>query len=135
MDEFAAVTLVSKLQDSEIASLRSRLSEIAFLDQRFDTGQQVVDFDAAMMEILSRLYSEQERQKGFVQVLFNAADLNGDGYLQMTEGKLLVRHLSMFPIDQFKPLFSASSDLTAVDGSTNTAVISFDRFAMLSLRN
>jgi hypothetical protein len=70
-------------------------------------------------------------------VLFNAADLNGDGSLQYEECALLFRHISelKYSKDKYKLLFKQNSDLIVIDGDESQRAISFDSFAKLALSN
>lgn len=90
-----------------------------------------------MIDVIEKDRIEKSRQRNFVKILFNAADLNGDGYLQYDECKLLFDHLSKedFTEERFKVLFNSSSDLYAIDNelASTERAISFDKFVSLVL--
>ena len=92
-----------------------------------------------MIDVIEKDRTEKSRQRNFVKILFNAADLNGDGYLQYNEAKLLFDHLSEEGMteERFKVLFNATSDLYAIDNEHHNTerAISFDKFVSMVLSN
>ena len=70
-----------------------------------------------MTHVIDLHLKQQKKQKSFVKMIFNAADLNFDGSLQYLEAEILVRHISERAFDRewFKQIFKTNSDLVSTE--------------------
>ena len=93
-----------------------------------------MDTDKAVLAIIDSQFRIWGTKKAFIRILFNAADVNNDGYLDTMECNLLLRHLTVTNSRDTREIFANNGDLTTIDDKNKEEkVFSFERFAELAI--
>jgi len=130
--ELAAITLFEKKIDPQnMKLLLARLNQLKIIDKN---TKPMIEFEDAVEEFLRVQRTLQDKMKGFVKDIFNAADLDSDEIIVFFEFDILYKHLEKerYNKDKVKKLFFEQADFMLPDGS-NERVVSFNKFAWICL--
>ncbi|CAG9330798.1 unnamed protein product [Blepharisma stoltei] len=123
-------TFWNKLSLEENDGLKKDIEKIRQPDK-----QAYVDFDAYYEQIIDRIEKKREVRMNFIKCIYEAADFNGDGFLEYTEFQLLVRHISATNMTDKHSLdlFNRFSELFTGEQEEEVKALSFDNFSHLTL--
>mmetsp|Transcript_6661 Transcript_6661/g.11762 ORF Transcript_6661/g.11762 Transcript_6661/m.11762 type:complete len:709 (+) Transcript_6661:129-2255(+) len=108
------------------SSLQATLQKMKLDDPSGSNKQGVIEAEHFLRFLLEAYNSDKSRVRLYVKRVFEAADLNGDSFLEYNEYQLLVKYLS--PRDQARELFDTFSDIHTEDG---LEAITFENFFQL----
>lgn len=97
----------------------------------------VVDMDEFLEQVIE-IYSEFNKStKNFMKCIYEAADLNNDGYLQFKEFELLIRFLSVYGYNKTTAfeLFEEYSETFLSEEDDEVKAISFENLCVLNKLN
>lgn len=128
--EYHKIHLTGKLNNEENEALKKAIEKLRQGDK-----QTSIEFDHYFEEIIDRIKEKREVRMNFVKCIYEAADLNGDGFLEYTEFQMLVRHISEFKIsnEYSLDLFSKFAENFTDEQEEEVKALSFENFSHLTL--
>jgi hypothetical protein len=120
------------LPSSGLSSLRIKLDKMRRPDKLNRLG--CVDQDEFLEQIVETYNDFNKSTKNFMKSIYEAADLNDDGYLQFKEFELLLRYLTEIPYSQLTAieLFSEYSENFLSEEEEEVKAISFDNLCQMN---
>mmetsp|Transcript_21009 Transcript_21009/g.20862 ORF Transcript_21009/g.20862 Transcript_21009/m.20862 type:complete len:390 (+) Transcript_21009:824-1993(+) len=129
--EFCKVYLAEMAQE-EVSSLLVSIEALKIIDQNKNI---YIELDKLYDEVIERICKKRAIRMNFVKCIYEAADFNGDGFLEYTEFQLLIRHISASNMtDNFSlDLFNKFSELFTGEQEEEVKALSFENFSHLTL--
>lgn len=120
------------LPKSGVTNLKVKLDKMRKVDKVNRLG--IVDIDEFLEQIVETFNDFNKSTKNFMKSIYEAADLNDDGYLQFKEFELLLRFLTEFPYSQVMAieLFSEYSENFLSEEEEEVKAISFENLCQLN---
>jgi len=102
--EFCKVYLAEMAQE-EVSSLLVSIEALKIIDQNKNI---YIELDKLYDEVIERICKKRAIRMNFVKCIYEAADLNDDGFLNFQEFELLVRHISNAKLSEsyYRELFN-----------------------------
>lgn len=125
----------SRLEEGELNNIKLELLGMAKPCPRSIYPAGIIERVDFILFMIKKFQDFLSLRRNYVEDLFNAADLNGDGYLQFEEFDLVYRNIEFanYNYVSSKTFFETYSDLIADEGDRNSIAISYYRFSILSL--
>lgn len=124
-----------RLPKSEIFSLKERLEKFKENDKNNKHG--VIDVDSFLEAITDLFHSNKQDHMNFMRCIYEAADLNEDGYLEFKEFELLLRHVSTirYSPNIAQQLFDAFCESFSAEEEITVKAISFENLCELNTKH
>ncbi|OMJ66730.1 hypothetical protein SteCoe_36334 [Stentor coeruleus] len=129
-----SIKLMSKsLPEVEIAELSNKLDRIKIFDK--PTKTVYVDIDEFLELVIEKYHMHKNENYSFLKFIYEAGDLNEDGYLQIQEFELLVKHLSTISLAEGRRLFQTFSETFLSEDDYEVKAISLENLFELNLQH
>lgn len=121
------------LPKNEIPVLRAKLEKMKREDKINKLG--VVDMDEFLEQLIEIHNDHTKSTKHFMDIIYGAADLNDDGYLQYKEFELLMHFLSSLSFSEslVKTLFEEYAETFLSEEDDQVKAISFENLCEMNL--
>ncbi|CAG9310362.1 unnamed protein product [Blepharisma stoltei] len=129
------IIFYNRLEENELNNIKLELLSMAKPCPKGIYPAGVIERADFILFLIKKFQDFLALRRNYVEDLFNAADLNGDGYLQFAEFDLVYRNIEYrnYDLASSKEYFESYSDLIAEEGGKNASAISYYRFSILSL--
>ncbi|CAG9316946.1 unnamed protein product [Blepharisma stoltei] len=120
----------------DFTDIKAKLESLKSHDTTGFNRHGIIEIDA-FLEILVDAYRIHKNQAlNFVKIIYEAADLNEDGYLQYQEFDLLLKHISARPysVSLARQLFDAYAETFLSEEEEEVRAISFENLAELNTK-
>lgn len=134
-----SIKLMSKsLPEVEVAELSSKLEHIKIFDKATKTVY--VDIDEFLELVIEKYHMHKNENYNFLKFIYEAGDvryiqLNEDGYLQIQEFELLIKHLSTISLAEGRRLFQSFSETFLSEDDYEVKAISLENLFELNLQH
>ncbi|OMJ90069.1 hypothetical protein SteCoe_7650 [Stentor coeruleus] len=129
-----SIKLMSKsLPEDEIFELSNKLEHIKIFDKA--TRTTYVDIDEFLELVIEKYHTHKNENYSFLKYIYEAGDLNEDGYLQIQEFELLVKHLSTISQAEGRSLFQSYSETFLSEDDYEVKAISLENLFELNLQH
>ena len=120
------------LPSSGLSNLRIKLDKMRHPDKLNRFG--AVDIDEFLEQIVETYNDFNKSTKNFMESIYEAADLNDDGYLQFKEFELLLRYMTEIPFTQLTAieLFTEYAENFLSEEEEEVKAISFENLCQLN---
>ena len=123
------------IPSESVLTLREDLERLRRQDKQNSKG--IVELDEFLERLVDAFSSHKKHTQDFMKIIYGAADLNNDGYLQHREFELLVRFLSEKPFNSAKcnELFNLFAENFMAEDDQQVKAISFINLCQLDQKN
>ncbi|CAG9309926.1 unnamed protein product [Blepharisma stoltei] len=124
-----------RIPREEINNLKEKIEKFKEQDKQNKNG--VIDVDTFLEFLVDLYHANKQDHMNFMRCIYEAADLNEDGYLEKKEFELLLRHVSCvkFSPKLAKQLFDAYCESFSSDEDENVKAISFENLCELNTKH
>lgn len=124
----------SHFTEVDLKDIKSKLTTIKFPDKTGNNKQGLVLSDDFLEIFIDKLSQRRTQKLDFLRHLFEAADLNNDGYIEFSEFNLLVKHFSHenYTANATKEIFKSSCEKFLGEDDIGIEAISLENMPQLN---
>ncbi|CAG9316140.1 unnamed protein product [Blepharisma stoltei] len=118
-----------RLSKEENEDLKRDLEKLKKNDKQIS-----IDFDSYFEQIIARIEKKRKIRINFIKCIYDAADFNGDGFLEFVEFSLLVKHIAATKITEkyALELFDKFAEVFTGEHDEEVKALSFENFSHLT---
>lgn len=125
------------LSKDDIKEIKNKLEIIKTSDSSNQNRLGIVETDAFLEIFIDSYHVHKNQALNFVKIIYEAGDLNEDGYLQYQEFDLLLKHVSTRPYSTnvASQLFDVYAETFLSDEDQEVRAISFENLAEMNAKH
>jgi hypothetical protein len=130
-----ALGSLENLSASSTDFIKGRLDELKSYYPK--TKSTNVQLESCLMLVVDHRRDIKAKQDNFSRMVFDAADINGDGYLSYLELTLLLKCIGARHVDptEAKKIFEANADITLTNSGGEFCALTFENFAAVNKKH
>lgn len=121
---------MSKIHNLDLENLIQSLENFKMTENKLN----YIELDKVYEEIIDRICKNRAIRMNFVKCIYEAADLNEDGFLNYQEFELLCRHISTAKLsDSYsRDLFNEFAQTFVTENNESSQALTFDKFSQMT---
>jgi Ca2+-binding EF-hand superfamily protein len=130
--EAVAAASFDNLPQSYMEHIKLRLEDMKSFDMK--TKAYNVQLELFLMVVVDSRNCFKVSAENFTRAIFDAADINGDGYISTDELNFVLKCIAMRPFEdqEVRRIFKENADITLTNSEGEFKALTFENFALVS---